>query len=159
MGTIFLTVYALLNLAYFSLPDAQLKQIHELLVLRPCSAILNTWLGVGAVIVSDHGLVSEGIYLAVVRGCDGAGVLFLLLAAVACFPARPAAKLVGMLAGLVLVQVLNVARIATLFLVFKDHRASFPDLHNLYLPTAMLLICGLAFMLWTNGVPLRERTP
>lgn len=79
-----------------------------------------------------------------------AGVLFLLLAAVACFPSNTAAKLAGLLSGLALVHGLNVARIVILYLIFKDYRNSFSDLHNLYMPTAMLLICGIAFLLWMS---------
>lgn len=151
MGAIFLVVYALLNWGYFFLPDAQLKLVHDVLILQPCAAVLNGVLG-AAVGIRDNGLVSDGMYLAVVRGCDGAGVLFLLLAAVACFPAGVNAKLAGLMAGLVLVHILNVARIVALYMVFRDHRNSFSDLHNLYVPTAMLLICGVAFLLWTSRV-------
>lgn len=151
MGAIFLVVYALLNWGYFLLPDVQLKRVHEVLILQPCAAVLNGVLGAD-VGIRDNGLVSDGMYLAVVRGCDGAGVLFLLLAAVACFPARVKAKLVGLMAGLVLVHMLNVARIVALYMVFRDHRNLFSDLHNLYVPTAMLLICGVAFLLWTSRV-------
>ncbi|MCE4557367.1 hypothetical protein [Pelomonas cellulosilytica] len=157
MGAIFVLVYALLNWCYFLLPDAQLKRVHEVLILQPCAAVLNSVLD-ASVGIRDNGLVSDGIYLAVVRGCDGAGVLFLLLAAVACFPSRAAPKLIGLVSGLVLVHVLNVARIVALFVVFKDHRNSFSDLHDLYVPTAMLLICGVAFMLWMSSIrPLGMR--
>lgn len=149
MGAVFLLVYALLNWCYFLLPDVQLKRVHEVLILQPCATVLNSVLDV-SVGVRDNGLVSDGIYLAVVRGCDGAGVLFLLLAAVACFPSNTAAKLAGLLSGLALVHGLNVARIVILYLIFKDYRNSFSDLHNLYMPTAMLLVCGIAFLLWMS---------
>lgn len=59
-------------------------------------------------------------------------------------------KLAGLLSGLALVHGLNVARIVILYLIFKDYRNSFSDLHNLYMPTAMLLICGIAFLLWMS---------
>lgn len=157
MGAIFVLVYALTNWCYFLLPDAQLKRVHEVLILQPCAAVLNGVLD-ASVVIRDNGLVSDAIYLAVVRGCDGAGVLFLLLAAVACFPAGAAARLIGLLAAVMLVHVLNIARIVALYVVFRDHRHSFSDLHNLYVPTAMLLICGVAFLLWISSIrPLGVR--
>lgn len=158
MGAAFLAVYALLYLAYFFLPDADLKRVHDAFILQPCAAVLNHVLG-ATVSVSDNGLVSEGIYLRIVRGCDGAGVLFFLLAAIGCFPARAAVKFGGLLGALMLVHILNVARIVVLYFVFKDQRDLFSDLHNLYLPTAMLLICGLAFMLWSNVVQVPRIKP
>lgn len=151
MGATFVLIYAVLYWCYFVLPDAELKRVHDVLILQPCAAVLNGLFD-AEVSIRDNTLVSDGIYLAVVRGCDGSGVLFLLLAAVGCFPTSASSKLVGLLSGLVLVHVLNVARITALYLVFKDHRNSFSDLHNLYVPTAMLLICGLAFLLWINSI-------
>lgn len=135
MGAVFLLVYALLNWCYFLLPDVQLKRVHEVLILQPCATVLNSVLdvSVGAVAPAHHSEIDA------VRH-----------EAVACFPSNTAAKLAGLLSGLALVHGLNVARIVILYLIFKDYRNSFSDLHNLYMPTAMLLICGIAFLLWMS---------
>lgn len=147
MSVVFLVTYGLLNLGYFLLPDGDLKKIHEWAILKPAAATLNGLFGASVNII-DNGLVSDGIYLAVVRGCDGAGVMFLLMAAITCFPTRVRFKVFGLLAGFLLVHGLNACRIIVLYLVFRDRRELFADLHNLYIPTGMLLVCSIAFLLW-----------
>lgn len=149
---VFVTVYCAFNLAYFLIPDHWLKEVfHHYGLLLPCAQALNWMYGSGTVSVSDGALVSQGAYLAIVRGCDGAGLVFLLGAAIACYPSTLRAKLTGFIAGIALVYLLNLVRIFGLFLVFRDHRHIFADLHNLVIPLLLLLACGGFFLWWSAG--------
>jgi exosortase family protein XrtM len=146
---IFVAVYASLNLAYFSIPDAWLRNVIYLhALLSPCKHLLELVYGPGGVSIADSALVSQKAYVAVVRGCDGAGLLFLVTAAIACFPSSLKMKLLGGIGAVLLLHVLNVLRIAGLFIVFAEHRTLFDQLHNLIIPTALLLVSGAYFMWW-----------
>lgn len=152
MAAFFVATYATLNLGYFLLPDSILKDVHYVALLRPCALIINMINGLESVTVSGGALVSNGIQLAIVRGCDGFGVAALLVAGVVCFPVQLRLKIIGASLGVMIVYILNNIRIVALYFVMRYHHEVFPDLHNLFIPTLMLLICGLAFLWWTKQV-------
>lgn len=157
MLAVFVACYALLNLGYFWVSDAWLKEIaHHYGLLLPSASALNLFYGHGTVVIEDGGLVSQDSYLAVVRGCDGAGLMFLLSSAVMCYPTNWRSKFWGLTVALLLVYALNLARIIGLFVVFQSNRGIFANLHNVVIPLALLLICG-AYFLWWSSAALRER--
>lgn len=155
MLAVFITCYAGFNLGYFWLPDAWLQEVaHRYGILIPSAEILNRYYGNDVVRIEGGGLASQDAYLAVVRGCDGAGLAFLLISAIACYPINWKSKLKGVLVGACLVYVLNLARIVGLFIVFQENRVIFASLHNFAIPLVLLLLCGTFFLWWTSSTAL-----
>jgi len=73
--------------------------------------------------------------------------------------ARWTAKLVGVVGGLVLIQILNLVRILSLFYIgiyFPDH---FNDAH-IYIWQSLVIIAGVAlWVVWAHGSTVGDRTP
>lgn len=82
------------------------------------------------------------------NGCEGTEIWFLLVAAIAGFPAGWRARLLGMLAGAVVVFVLNQARVLGLFYGLRHDRDLFDLLHTLIAPLCMVAGALLFFLAW-----------
>lgn len=108
--------------------------------------------------VTVHGaqIAGGGFAVQVAHGCDAIQVCALLTAAVIAFPARLGSKLWGVVAGIALLQVLNFARIITLFLIGARFAQVFQTVHEVVWPTALIVATIAAWVLWvrreTRGV-------
>lgn len=156
--SLFAGVYVVLYVAYFAIPDALLRDVvHPALILSPCAAIIDWIAPAETVRVARGSLISPLTSLHVVRGCDGSGLAFLLLAAIAAFPAPMKRKVAGLLAAVAVVVTLNIARIVALYFVSAHRAGWFAPLHNYYIPTALILSCALFFLAWTAHVVAGNR--
>lgn len=83
--------------------------------------------------------------LNILNGCDGMEVAFLLIAGFLSLklPLKP--RLAGLALGLLLVFVLNQARILTLFYAFRTDRQLFDALHTAVLPVVLVALIALYF--------------
>lgn len=98
-------------------------------------------------------IVASGGGLNVQRGCEGVEVYLLLSAALLAFPLAWRVRLGGLAGGLLLVLVMNEARLLALFYSFRSHRALFDQLHGLVTPLLMVtgvLLFYLALLRWQN---------
>ena len=93
-------------------------------------------------------IVSQRAILEIVRGCDGAGAMFLLIAAVLAFPAGWKAKLGGLLGAVLFAYAVNQARVVTLYFVTAYRPELFTALHTFDLPTLVVLLYCIAFGAW-----------
>ncbi|WP_435100902.1 exosortase H [Arhodomonas sp. AD133] len=110
----------------------------------------------------DAGVVSQGIVLrdaasgvavAIQPGCNGVEAMITLTAAVVSFPATWRQRLVGLGAGFVAIQVLNVVRIISLFYLLQWNEALFEFAH-LYLWQALIILDALVvFLIWLRRLP------
>jgi exosortase family protein XrtM len=82
-------------------------------------------------------------------GCEGATVLFLLMAALIALPATWRRRLGGVLAGAALVYLLNQIRLIALFYAYRSDRALFGLLHHTVAPLAMIAAAALFFLFWS----------
>jgi len=93
------------------------------------------------------------------NGCNGLITSLIFIAGVLAFPARWTAKLVGVVGGLVLIQILNLVRILSLFYIgiyFPDH---FNDAH-IYIWQSLVIIAGVAlWVVWAHRSTVGDRTP
>ncbi|MFZ2209097.1 MAG: exosortase H [Porticoccaceae bacterium] len=86
-------------------------------------------------------------------GCNGVEAMIVLLAAIAAFPAPLFYKLKGLLAGLVAIQVLNLARIISLFYLGLWNATLFEWAH-LYIWQALIMLDALiVFLVWVRFIP------
>lgn len=154
---LFPAVYSLLDLLYFALPDHVLRDgVHYYGIVLPAATLLNAVVP-GETVQALHGsLQSQRALLEIVRGCDGAGVMFLLVAALVAAPAGIDRKLQGIVAGVGLVYVLNELRIVALYYVVAYRNHWFGPLHNYFVPMLMI-VASLLFFLWWLGWAQRRQ--
>jgi exosortase/archaeosortase family protein len=93
-----------------------------------------------------HELVSPALRLRVLRGCEGAELYALWIAAVVAVPAVWKRRLTGLLLGLALAWCLNQARVIALFYTARDALHYFPIAHGWLLPGALVLLMVLGFL-------------
>lgn len=145
---LFAGVYGILHYAYFQIPDEVLRDVihHRGLVLIGAQLIdlLAPTERVSA--IQGH-IVSARANLEVVRGCDGSGAMFLIVAAILAFPASPLHKLAGIAASLALMYGLNLARIVGIYFIVAYYPAWFLPAHTYFAPTLIVML-GCVFFAW-----------
>ncbi len=86
-------------------------------------------------------------------GCNGVEAMIVLLAAIAAFPAPLLYKFKGLLAGFVAIQVLNLARIISLYYLGLWSPTLFEWAH-LYIWQALIMLDALlVFLVWVRFIP------
>lgn len=103
---------------------------------------------------NDRVLVFQnGVYgranLQVASTCSGLGFIALLGAAIIIFSTSIQHKLIGFVAGILFVVLLNTGRIAGLYFVMAYHPGWFLWLHLYVAPTLMVILCCLFFVSWS----------
>mgnify|MGYP002622546455 CR=1 FL=1 len=102
------------------------------------------------IFVGIYFLHSKSANLQIVRGCDGSGVLFLLVAAVLAFNAHFKKKVIGLLIGIAFVYVINTIRIIFIYYIVSNHNDLFVEFHSLIAPSIIVILTSFVFILWAN---------
>lgn len=90
------------------------------------------------------------------RGCDAVEPTWLFCAAILSFPSTWPHKLLGMLAGAVLLQILNIVRIVTLFWIGAYLPAIFNTSHMELWPVVFVLVAVTLFVGWKDWTSHRQ---
>ena len=145
---IFIASYSLLNYLYFLIPDQIYSEViyHYGLVLL-CADLINFVVPQEQASAVGNHLLSVHADLQIIRGCDSAGVVFLLVSAVLAFQAGWRQKLLGLGLGMALVISLNILRVSGLYFLMAYHRSWFEWMH-LYLAPGLMLLATLLFFAW-----------
>jgi exosortase/archaeosortase family protein len=98
--------------------------------------------------VSEVTIQSPRFAMAIRRGCDAVEPTWLLCAAMISFPAPFLHKIRGMLAAIVLLQVLNLVRIVTLYWIGIHLPGFFNSAHEELWPTAFIGVAIVFFIAW-----------
>ena len=104
------------------------------------------------VTVSDTTIQSSRFAVNIENGCNGVEAMLILLASIAAFPASWKAKAVGLLAGAVVVQLLNEVRVVTLYLLGAYHPRVFDLFHTAVWQIAIILAAIGFFLQWSARV-------
>ncbi len=97
--------------------------------------------------------LSNGFAVSIEAGCNGVEATIVLLAAMLAFPASGKAKALGLAAGIVAVQGLNVVRIISLFYLGQWNYQVFEWAH-LYVWQALIMLDVLiVWLLWVRFLP------
>jgi exosortase H (IPTLxxWG-CTERM-specific) len=92
------------------------------------------------------------------NGCNGLITSLIFIAGVLAFPARPAAKLIGVAGGLLAIQIINMVRIVSLFYIGIFLPDLFNDAH-IFVWQSLVILAGVAlWVIWANRVALREKS-
>ena len=99
----------------------------------------------------------NGFAVSIEAGCNGVEATIVLLAAVLAFPAPWKNKLVGLAAGIVAVQGLNVVRVISLFYLGQWNYQVFEWAH-LYVWQALIMLDVLiVWLIWVRTLPRSAR--
>lgn len=97
----------------------------------------------------------SGFAVSIEAGCNGVEAGIVLIAAMIAFPATWSQKLAGIAVGLLTVQVLNLARIISLFYIGQWNETIFEWAH-LYIWQALIMLdVLLVFLFWLRWLSLR----
>jgi exosortase family protein XrtM len=156
---LFLGFYGIFHTLYFGLPDEVLRDVVYYRGISVfCSQLIHLIAPLEQVSAVQNHLQSPHADLEIVRGCDGAGALFLVMAAILAFPASVKRKIIGLVLGVGLMYSLNLIRISGLYFVVAYHNDWFTVIHTYLAPTLLIIIACLFFAWWAWGssTPVHE---
>ena len=107
--------------------------------------------------VLSHGNILQstrnGFAVAIEAGCNGVEATIVLVAAMLAFPAPWKQKLVGLAAGIVAVQGLNVVRVISLFYLGQWNFDVFEFAHRYVWQALIMLDVLIVWLLWVRTLP------
>ena len=148
----------------FGLKFGGLMALYYVVVLTPfCDGLLYAYLGVNAWLangilnwlgqdsrVSEITIRSARFAITVRRGCDAIEPSWFFCAALLSFPAPLARKVIGIVAGAVMLQVLNLVRIVSLYFIGIHYPKFFSPAHVEIWPVVFILVALLLWLGWIN---------
>lgn len=157
----FFILFILIQLVLFAAELVQPVQQHLIIPFTEQIAALSAWI----VTRFDTGVLAQGIVIrdldsgfavAIQAGCNGVEAMIVLGAALLAFPAPWKHRLLGMLAGFLAIQTMNLARIISLFYLGQWNRTAF-DWAHLYIWQALIMLDVLiVFLIWLRTLPGKE---
>jgi len=151
----FAAFYCALYVGYSTIPDDFLREIvyyHG--IVCPSKAIID-WLAPSEHVIGAHNILrSSATELRVVRGCDGAGFIFLMVAALLAFRTGWRRTLFGILGAFALMYILNQLRIVTIYFLNAHRPDWFTPAHVYFIPTFMIVAGAIYFVIWS--APTRD---
>lgn len=121
--------------------------IHDAIV-RPAAALINAFTPATHAQASGAFLDAPGGSLNIEIGCDGMEGIFLLIAAFAATPLSLLSRISGVALGIMVVFVVNQARIVALFYSSRTNQALFSQLHLVIGPILIVTTVSLYFYAW-----------
>lgn len=145
----FSAIYVALYVSYLQIPDEVLMQaVYSHLIVVPGASLIKLIAPAEPVIAMGNQLISGSTTLEIVRGCDGAGVLFLLVAAVFAVPAPLRRLAWGVAGALLFVYAVNQFRIVVLYFALVKQPDWFIPLHTMVFPGLFIVLGLICFSLW-----------
>jgi exosortase H (IPTLxxWG-CTERM-specific) len=158
----FFVVFVVLQVLLFGLELTPWAQSHIVVPWTNTLASISAWLvtvfdpnvlAVGKIMRST----TNGFAVSIEAGCNGIEATIVLLAAILAFPAAWQRKLVGLVAGVLAVQGLNVVRVISLFYLGQWDRQWFEWAH-LYVWQALIMLDVLiVWLVWVRTLPRADR--
>jgi exosortase H (IPTLxxWG-CTERM-specific) len=159
----FFAVFLMIQLALFAAELTKPVQQAVVIPFTESIAALSAWL----VTMFDSGVVSQGIVLrdvdsgfavAIQAGCNGVEATIVLIAAMLAFPSPWRWKCIGIAAGFIAIQLMNLLRIITLFYLGQWNHTAFEWAH-LYIWQALIMLDVLVvFLIWLRYLPKTQVT-
>lgn len=118
-------------------------------------ALLNV-IGQG-VIVTGVVLTAGGHAVSIQNGCNGIEAIVFLVAAILAFPATWRQRAAGLAAGIALIQILNLLRVVTLFLINRYQPQMFELFHLAVWQTVIGGATVALFYVWTTRAHAEQR--
>jgi exosortase/archaeosortase family protein len=144
-----------LSLLAFSVVSVLTNLQNHLHLVENAFAASATWMAKStgsAAAVADNLITVNGLSLNINHECTGVFVLFVLSSFIGAYPARPRAKVVGIVVGVSLLSLINIIRIATLVRVVEVYPSLFPYFHEYVWQGAFLMLVTLYAVTWVEWV-------
>jgi exosortase H (IPTLxxWG-CTERM-specific) len=107
------------------------------------------------VVQSGTALFDGGFGVNIQNGCNGVETMLIVISAMAAFPATAVSRIIGILAGILVIQGLNFIRVVSLFLLGKYQPAVF-DLFHVAVWQSVVVLAGVGiFVLWSYKFAVR----
>jgi exosortase H (IPTLxxWG-CTERM-specific) len=100
-----------------------------------------------------------GFAMIIMAGCNGVEAMLVLLAGILAYPAPWKLKLIGLAAGVVAIQALNLVRIVSLFYLGQWDMKWFEWAHLYAWQALIMLDALLVWMLWIRAIPSEPVLP
>jgi len=100
---------------------------------------------------------SNGFAISIEAGCNGVEAAIILIAAMLAFPAPWKHRAIGILAGLLAVQALNVVRVISLFYLGQWSARAFEWAHLYVWQGLIMLDVLIVWLLWIRTLPRASR--
>jgi exosortase H (IPTLxxWG-CTERM-specific) len=97
--------------------------------------------------------VSNGFAVSIEAGCNGVEATIVLVAAILAFPASWKHQLIGLVAGIVAVQGLNIVRVISLFYLGQWNFNAFEWAHLYVWQALIMLDVMVVWLLWVRTLP------
>ena len=157
----FLALFAaIFGICYFIFGIAQgvrmgLIKPYTTLLAKAVAAIINMF-GAAAT-ASDAVVQSPKFTLNIAMGCDGVEASCLFLAGVLAFPTSWRARLIGLAAGIPLIQLINVARLVGLYYAGIFLPSVVEEVHVYVAQTIVILLSTAILIYWLERVANQHR--
>jgi exosortase H (IPTLxxWG-CTERM-specific) len=123
------------------------------LVARAATATMSTFdhdvVAVGPTIMQR----ANGFGVTILSGCNGIEAMIVLVAAMLAYPAPLKHRLVGLAAGILAIQALNLVRIVSLFYLGQWNRDVFEWAHLYAWQILIMLDALVVWLLWLKALP------
>jgi exosortase H (IPTLxxWG-CTERM-specific) len=146
---IFVGLAIVSEVLYYSVTMDSLQfQVYLGILAKISAAFLNLF---GSdVAVLDTRISNKDFAVEVAQGCDAIQVCSLLAAAVIAFPVGWKHKLRGLALGILWLQLLNLARIITLFWIGAHFAGAFSTAHEVVWPGILIVFTIVTWILWVR---------
>jgi len=160
--TRFVFIFVLLLVALFSLEV--LKPVQEHLIV-PFTGMLAS-LSAAIILPFDNSVIAYGKVLqfrdtgfavSIEAGCNGIEAAIVLIAAIIAFPARWRDRLVAIGLGFLAIQVMNIARIISLFYLGDWNMVAFSWIHMYLWPTLIMLDVLIVFVVYLRYLSRKSK--
>jgi len=147
---LFVSIFLVLQRLYVASRERSANLLTHKLNAVVASGIINRITPAERTRVEGSFIASGGVGVDIKKGCEGFEVILLLLSAILAFPRKWLHKFLGILAGMVLIYVVNLVRIVSLFYVFKYRRELFEFMHLSVWQTIFIIMVAAYFVLWAT---------
>lgn len=141
-----------------------LRQVNDALV-TPYTAVIARMSGFILRLFGENASVtgcvvsSPRFAVTIYNGCNGLITSLIFISGVLAFPARWSAKLIGVVGGLVAIQLINLIRIVSLFYIGVFLPQHFNDAH-IFIWQSLVILAGVSlWIVWAHYFALPRRTP
>lgn len=150
---LFLLLFILLQSGFHHTRGSAIETLAiDTLTVQPAAWLIRQFSGNMPVTAQAHRIVAPGIRLSVLNGCEGFEGIFLIVAAILAFPADWKTRLLGILAGCILMYGLNQLRITALFYILRHDRSWFNPVHGYIGPTLIIILGCLFFFYYLSSI-------
>lgn len=156
-----LSTFLMILVALFTLE--LIPFVHETIIMPFTSFVAFISAGVASFFdstIQADGIImrslSNGTAVKIMPGCNGVEAMICLAAAIIAFSSSWKHKVIGLIAGFIAIQLLNIVRIISLFYLLQWNKEWFEWAH-LYVWQALIILDALIiFILWVRWLPVEE---